>query len=566
MSAVSLAGLSPGGCRDSGHRFHDDDTSAGIVTLDDGGFPEATAVETSGGLTERTVLYVIVDPAETVLELDLGASSSLPFTATAVYDDGSSADVTEEVTWEVSNAVVGEMNGSTLEVVAQEANDVSSAVVTAELGERIGRAQLTVASHRLGEDYFFVLPFEHGDAAQAKPLTFGTDIESVDVFVSMDTTASMDAALVHLRDVMLTRIIPQIRAHVPDAHFGAGAFQDFPVDPYGVPGDQPFTLYQEITDDVLAVQLALLSFATGSGGDTPESGFEALYQIATGGGLWGPDQTRVDSNESGIGGVGFRMGALPIVVSITDAIAHDPTALGCGRAYHGPAANAAHGRAAVVEAFDDICARSLYIGLSEGECGAVADGVTLAEETGTVIPVEAWDVEGRPPGCEPGECCTGQGGAGVSPNEEGLCPMSFRARLDGTGIDESFASGVQLIAAYVRLVVTRQVMGKDADEDGVALPAGRSTADFIKAVTPHGHGPSPLAGVPDPVLGPTSFEGVLPGTDVIFEVRAQNDFVEQGPEPRLFEAEIEVLAHDCSELDTRDVLIVVPPAALRLTE
>lgn len=134
------------------------------LSIDAGGLAEATVVETSSGCTERMVLYVIVDPAEIVLELEPGARASLPFTATAVYDDGSSADVTENVEWEVSNALVGEMNGSTLELVGHETRDVVSAVVTAELGERIGRSELTVGSSREAEGAFVlhILPISYG--------------------------------------------------------------------------------------------------------------------------------------------------------------------------------------------------------------------------------------------------------------------------------------------------------------------------------------------------------------------------------------------------------------------
>lgn len=183
MSGGSAVGSGLGRRRDDGQRLHDDGAGSGRFSLDDGS-PDAP-VETSSGFTERTLLYVIVDPGQTVLELDLGARSSLRFTATAIYDDGSSADVTREVTWEVSNPVVGEMSGSTLEIVAQEVDDVVSAVVTAEIGEQIGRAQLTVVSHRRDQDFVLVLPLAPGDAARAEPLTFDTDLESVDALVRM---------------------------------------------------------------------------------------------------------------------------------------------------------------------------------------------------------------------------------------------------------------------------------------------------------------------------------------------------------------------------------------------
>ena len=69
----------------------------------------------------------------------------------------------------------------------------------------------------------------------------------------------------------------------------------------------------------------------------------------------------------------------------------------------------------------------------------------------------------------------------------------------------------------------------------------------------------PLPGVPDPMLTEDAFLGVIPNTPVTFTVEAFNSFLPQGPEPRLFVAEITVLADGCSDLDTRQVFILVPP-------
>ena len=69
----------------------------------------------------------------------------------------------------------------------------------------------------------------------------------------------------------------------------------------------------------------------GCGRDGPESGFEALYQIATGAGIAGPiggvspvvaPFAPAPDAVGSLGGVGFRDGALPIVIHITDALSH----------------------------------------------------------------------------------------------------------------------------------------------------------------------------------------------------------------------------------------------------
>jgi len=538
----------------------------GILTVDGTDGTDGTdgdtdsADSTAGG--EVQLRFLEVAPPEAILELDLGMTASQAYTVTAVYTDGTSIDVTADATWQVSNPVVGAMNGATLEVPAFPEATFTSAILTATVDDEQGQAQVTIASYRLDSDFFFVLPFEDPTGPQEKPLTFSTDVKSMDVFVSMDTTGSMGGAIANLQSAMASSIIPGIQALVPDTQFGGGTFEDFPTQGYGDFGDQPFELFQTITSDVAAVQAAVLGFMLGSGADTPESNIEALYQIATGEGLLGPPPTNVPPNASGIGGVGFREGALPVVVSITDAISHDSVHNECGQGYAGAVQAAAHSREQAMDAMNGICARVVQIALYGGACSALADGIAFAEATGAVIPPEAWDLAGHPVGCAAGQCCTGMNGVGVAPNASGLCPMAYQASFSGTGVDTSFSSAIQLLAAYGQFNVTSQVVGVDTDVDGVALPAGFTTADFIETVTPFDHGPVPLPGVPEPTLTPTTFENVIPDTDVIFNVRAFNDFVPQEDHPRLFTATIEVLADDCGELDSREVFILVPPDPL----
>jgi hypothetical protein len=550
-----------------------DDDGPGAVTeteTDDGigtlGPMSADATVSDTSETEGahgSILYLLVEPAEAVIEVDLGATISQPYTVTAVYSDGVSADVTDDATWEVADPSLGSMSGATLEVPAFDDSRFASTILTAEVGGETGQAQVTIAAYRLDADFFFVLPFEDEAGEQAKPLTFSTGVKSMDVFVNMDTTASMEGAIANLQDAMATDIVPGIQALIPDTQFGAGAFQDFPVDPWGLVTDQVFELVQPVTDDIEAVTAALLGYQLGDGGDPPEAHYEALYQIATGEGLDGPGATMVPPYEGdGIGGVGFRAGSLPVVVSVTNEVSHDTEEQDCSRLYVDEVADVAHSRAQAVAALDAICARTVVVALAGGACSPLEDGIRLAEDTRAVIPPEAWDIAGRPANCDNGECCTGTNGAGRSPNQDGMCPMAFQAQFTGVGVGTSFGTAIQLLAEYGQFGVTRVVSGVEADVDGLALPEGTTTANFIKAVVPLDHGEVPLPGVPDPTLGEESFENVIPNTDVIFDVRAFNDFVEQTDAPRVFEATIHVLADDCGDLDERTVYILVPPRTL----
>ncbi|MEM9455266.1 MAG: hypothetical protein AAGF11_13880 [Myxococcota bacterium] len=554
IAVVGWGQLAGAGCREDGS---DDGagTGTGVGTLGS----MSTGDETVGSME---VLYLQLSPAEQVMEVDLGATAEQDFTVTAVFVDGSTADVTDMASFAVSNPELGQMNGSILEVPARDESFFASAIVSATIGDDTGQAQISLATYDLENDFFFILPFEDPAGEQTKPLTFSTEVKSMDVFVNMDTTFSMDGAVSNLQNAMAETIIPDIQDQVPDTQFGGGTFQDFPTRGYGIPGsDQPFVLFQTITDDVSDVQNAVLDFMLGDGGDPPEAHYEALYQIATGEGLDGPATTSVPPNDQGLGGVGFREGALPIVVSITNQGSHG--IMGgpdnCPP-YEGAVADVAHSREQALTALGGICARVVQIAVADppdndtAGCNALTDGTRLAEGTDAQIPPEAWEIDGRPPGCGAGECCTGLDGEGTSPNAAGLCPMVFQADGGGGGVDTSFSNAIRLLAAYGRFGVTREI-------SGTAIDTG-NTADFIKAVVPAGHGSLPLPGVPEPTLGEESFDDVIPDTDVIFDVRALNDFVPQTAEPQVFVATIHVLADDCGELDDRDVFILVPPVEL----
>lgn len=561
-------------------------TTTGTDTIDPDG--STTDEPTTGDLGALQLLRL--EPANAVLEVDLDTPGSQAYTVIGVFDDGSEVDVTADVeSFTVSNAMVGAMNGATLEVPAFDAPFFASTLVTATIGDVDGQAQLTVAAYRQSgeqQDFFFVLPFADPAGPQEKPLAFTTDVKALDVFVNMDTTGSMGGPIANLQTSITATVIPGIEAQIPDTYFGAGVFEDFPVAPFGEPicnyfipdgpPDQPFELLAEITDTSADVQAAVNAMTIGGpggqpigcGNNGPESHFESLYQIATGEGIMGPGLTNVPPNASGIGGVGFRDGSLPVIVSITDAISNEDdagnTCLGSeGYVTNAAVAAVAHSGEEAIAALSDICARVVTVVASDFSptCGPLSDGVDLATATGAVIPPEAWDLApgGRPPTCAADQCCTGVDGSGVPTDAGGQCPLVYRVNFDGSGLGAGLLDGVQNLAAYAAFDVTTQVTGDTEDANGLPLPPGTSTADFILSVTPLEAGMVPLPGAPDPTLTEDAFLDVIPNTPVTFTVEAFNSFLPQGPQPRLFVAEITVLADGCSDLDTRQVFILVPP-------
>ena len=542
-----------------------------------------------GGDDAAHVLSAIeVTPTNAIVELDLNMPGSQAFAAIGHYADGVDEDLTSQVTWSVSNPAAGSLTGSTLSIPAFAAVAVEFARITASLGGLEGQAQITLVAYRRtgpAQDFFFVLPYEDPAGPAMKPLDFGTQVPSLDVFFLMDTTGSMFGEITNLKNALTGTIIPGIQAQVPNTQFGAGAYEDFPVLPYGsLAGadcgrggvstpDQPLHVFQTITNSVAAVQTGVGKFSTatgpiGCGNDWPEAAIEALYQVATGQGLTGPGPTSVPASTAGVGGVAFRPETMPVVVTITDAMSHAPgetaTCLGDSVTYAGSVAAVAHTRQQAKTALGGICARSVGVASIEPSlpvnCTGQADLEDLATATGTRVPPSAWDIGVRPAGCAAGQCCTDINGTGRAPDANGLCPLVFRTDQNGTGLGTHIVTGIRMLTRFATFGVTSERQGPATDVDGTPLPAPHTTADFIKAVIPTGFMlPPPPPNIPAPTFDATNFFNVTPGTRVQFDVRAHNDFVPQTQQPQIFRAVIRVLAGGCTALDQREVLILVPP-------
>ena len=54
---------------------------------------------------------------------------------------------------------------------------------------------------------------------------------------------------------------------------------------------------------------------------------------------------------------------------------------------------------------------------------------------------------------------------------------------------------------------------------------------------------------------------VVPGSFVRFNVTAHNEIVKETFRPQVFHATIRVRAGGCANLDSRDVIILIPPVA-----
>lgn len=516
----------------------------------------------------HTLVSITVSPSDAIVELDLNTPATQDYTVTGNYADDTSEDLTGQVTWSVANPAVGSFTAAQLVIPGLTSSQAITSKLTATYTSLTGLAQITVVAHR-PQDFFFILPYTDPGGPATKPLNFATAIPQLDVFFLMDVTGSMSGEIANLQASLNSTVLPGIQAAVANSQFGVGAFADFPLSPWGGGGDQPFSLRQTITSTTASIMSGVNSLSGpgyGGGADGPEAGLEAIYQVATGEGLTGPAPTSVAANHTGVGGVAFRADAMPVIVDITDAPAHGVGETGnCGgdMGYTGPVATTAHSRAQTKTALAGICGRVVGISSGSDTCTGVEYMTDLATTTGARVPPAAWDVGTRPAGCGAAQCCTGLNGVGQATDAQGLCPLVFTASGSGTGVGAGVTTGIQMLTRFATFDVTDQTSGVTTDIDGNPLPAGHTTADFLKMITPASFVlPPPPPALPNPTFDATTFYGVTPGTQVGFDVNAFNDFVEQTDQAQIFHAKITVLAGGCTPLDDRDVLILVPPVSV----
>lgn len=399
-------------------------------------------------------------------------------------------------------------------------------------------------------EFFFVLPFEDPSGDKAATLTFDTNIRRADLHINVDTTGSMSEEINQLQRSLRTTIIPGVGAIAPDSAFGVSEYEDFPIAPFGRRNcnggrspDRPFGLLQQVTTDPALADVGIqqLDRPLGCGEDLPEAGYESLYQIATGAGVrWpGGDVAAFvpDPSTPGggiIGGVGFRDGALPIIVHVTDAVSHSQAD------YLGGGIVGASGLSDLEMALQAIGAR--VVGVTSNTA-ARAQLVQLALATETFVdPDEAT-----------GQCSTGIGGTAQAPTmHEGemVCPLVFTTDTRGSGLSNSLVDAVGEIATSIRL-------------DTVSVRVVDDPFGFIRATIPRSA--VPPAGAEPPTVADLdgdgtydSFTELTPGTVVSFSILAFNDVVPQTDADQVFTLTLQVIGNEVTVLDEKTVVVVVP--------
>lgn len=240
-----------------------------------------------------------------------------------------------------------------------------------------------------------------------KTFEFKLHIERADIAFVLDTTCSMSAMLNGVSS-QFTTILNKVNNSVADPAFAVASYDDYASSGMGSLGwDLPFWFRQQVTTDTSAVQNALSSLSTHDGGDLPESTNEALYQALAGGGYDQNCNGRYDSNTDllpfiasggdpfgggagqnynagvtgtgSIGGMGYRDGALPVLIYATDAALRDADSAGY-RTPGGCPRDAGH--TDVIKAAKAINARLIGLEVTGSSMQSQMD--TLATGTGSI--------------------------------------------------------------------------------------------------------------------------------------------------------------------------------------
>lgn len=348
-----------------------------------------------------------------------------------------------------------------------------------------------------------------------------------DVFFIVDRTGSMEEEIDSIRLNLQRTIVPGIAATIGDVQFGVATFGDFPFEPYGDPGDVPFTLVTPIDRSLANVQGAVNSIRVGGGGDNPEAMVETLFQVPSGVGYlpWIP----AASPCSAPGRIGYgclRPNAQTIFLVIADAPMHngpDGRAPYASAAFTRPArcptylpgcaaTRAPHTYDEAVAALRNVRARVIGIDSGRAPFSGLTDLQRLARDTET-----------------------------VGANGE---PMVFSIGSDGRELDARVVNAVRTFTQQVRFNASARV---------VDLDPTRPATSLVRAVRPASA--SPMSNITR--IDGSTFMGVVPGTQLTFTIELEAN-IPRMAFPQRFPARVQFLADGRPNLGFQDIEIVVP--------
>ncbi|MBL8680114.1 MAG: hypothetical protein JNK05_13145 [Myxococcales bacterium] len=420
-------------------------------------------------------------------------------------------------------------------------------------------AGLTVEGNSLS--IYHELPY--GTGAGPDGLNFSTRLRTADVYFLFDTTGSMGGELSNLQSAMTNGtfvtgcsggIVGAIKCIIPDAWFGVGRHDDFPVSPYGwsPSGDVVYENRSDLSADPMTAQTAINGIGLHNGNDWPESQTPALWATVTGRGLNGYFGSRTNCPAGRWGYPCFRPGTIPIVMLFTDAPFHNgaggTNAYADNALFAGGSAGGTLGTqrgptfAETVAEFNARGAKVIIVDSSGNNATARADFNAFAAGTNSVV----------------------SGGANAV----------YAVATNGTGLGTAVVNAVSDLANYSRMDVTAVALDNPAtaiDERCFVRDIPGAPIGTIRLSNPAAGESAPYAAgrcvdPPTAVGGtPITARQCLPGTQVNFRAEFFNDCVMATSMPQTFTFDILVRGNGTYELGRVPVTIVVPENAFPAT-
>jgi hypothetical protein len=126
-----------------------------------------------------------------------------------------------------------------------------------------------------------------------------------DIVFAFDTTGSMGGVIRAAQTNALV-IMQDLNNLISDLQFGVIDMEDYPVDPYGVPGvNEAYRLRQPLTHNEDAIWIAIDELSANQGGDLPEAYTRVIYEAYAD--SW----------------IGWRENARHLLLMFGDSVAHD---------------------------------------------------------------------------------------------------------------------------------------------------------------------------------------------------------------------------------------------------
>jgi len=127
-------------------------------------------------------------------------------------------------------------------------------------------------------------------------------LQPVDIVLLIDITGSMSDDVPNIQ-ASIPAMLNALTNNFSNFRLGLAVHQDFPVSPYGDPGDVPFAVIEPLGTSAATIQTSVQALVATGGADFPESQYHALNQT--------------------LAQMSFLAGRLPIIFLMTDADFHD---------------------------------------------------------------------------------------------------------------------------------------------------------------------------------------------------------------------------------------------------